>query len=576
MWGTATRLRSRRLTATGAPLLLGGPQTGIVIPSYIWEIGVNTTNYAGAGGGTLFGPGFVIGRNLDSAFTITSGESDDIDTYIEFLNPANPNQYQSGTANGRPVFSNLDCRTETYLVSGGSPVTQQICRTTHGEGANRIECPIFYTDTNAGVAFSQCFATWNQEFNSAVDIVQLGKTKNLAEFEATLAPMAGNLNLTYADKEGNIGFFHNGRFPIRPVGTDPRFPLLGGGREEWTGYLPPALHPHIVNPARGWLTNWNTSPAAGWSALEQREKWGAEDRSQGIADIVKRKVASGRKLTIDDLDQINFEVAQKDVFASRSIPFLEAAIAKVPASDPDYAALSESGALIEDWLNHTTAVQLYHVTDQAPYTATVGGAGNALPLIYPPLTVGGGECPNFNCNYSDPGLQLYDLWRIQLQHDLFDTLLGARNRQIDYINAIGSEEDDHANDLSKDSVLLHLLKGRAASIPPSCDYFNNCAPIERATYDDNRDAFLVNTMREVIAGLAEQDMTPDQAFDPVGTETFNSEGIMPDLTISAMNRGAFGIAVSLAGGIQSFDVLPPGSRDSSTSPPPRKTLPIPR
>ncbi|MGH7813271.1 MAG: penicillin acylase family protein [Candidatus Binataceae bacterium] len=552
---------SGALTATGKPLLLGGPQTGIPVPSFWYEIGVNTTGYSGAGVSSLFGPGFVIGRTNDGAWSITSGESDDTDTYIEFLNPSNPNQYQSGTRHGHPVYSDMDCRSETYNVLGSSPVTQQVCRTAHGKGKNRMECPVFYIDTNAGVAFSRCFATWNQEFNSAVDLVQLGMTKNLADFESMLPPIAANLNLTYADKEGNIAFFHNGFFPIRPRGIDPRFPLLGGGRQEWKGYLPPALRPHVVNPAQGWLTNWNTSPAFGWSALEQREKWGAEDRSQGIADIVRRKIANRTNFTIDDMNEINFEVAQKDVFASRSIPYLEDAVATVPSADPDYAALTESAALIEIWLNDTASAQLYRVADGTPFTATVGGLGNALPLIYPPLTAAGTPCPNFDCNYADPGLQLYDLWRIQLQHDLFDNLLGARNRQIDYINALGSEENDHANDLSKDSVLLHLLEGRKAGIPPSCDYFNNCAPVNRKTYDADRDNFLVNTLREVIAQLAAQGLTPDQAADPVVTETFNSESVMPELTINSMNRGAFGMIVSLDGGIESYDVVPPGESE---------------
>jgi penicillin G amidase len=562
---------SGAFTASGAPLLLGGPQTGIPIPNFFWEIGISTTNYNGAGV-TPFGPGFVIGRTADAAYSITSGESDDIDTYIDFLNPANSNQYQSGTVGGQPVYSDMDCRTETYLVksvnptSGATPeppqlVTQQVCRTAHGPAGAQIKCPVMYLDSRAGVSFSRCFATWDQEFNSAVDLVQLGSAQNLAQVESMLAAIAANLNLTYADREGNIAFFHNGLFPIRPAGIDPRFPLLGGGAEEWTGFLPPSSNPLIVNPAQGWLANWNNSPAAGWSALEQREKWGVEDRVQGLDDIIERKISKGAKLTVDDLNQINFELAQKDVFASRSIPYLKAAVQTVPRSDPDYAALGEATTLIDQWLNHVTQARLFHVADQTPYLATVGASGNGLPLIYPPLTVGGAACPNFGCNYPDPGAQLYELWRVELQHDLFDALLGARNRQIGFDNVIGSEENDHANDLSKDAVLLHLLQGKSASLPPSCDYFNNCSPIDPTKYDAERDRFLVNTLREVVHALAAQGLTPDQAVDPVQTETFASESAMSNLTINAMNRGAFNILASLEPAVVSFDVVPPGEAE---------------
>jgi penicillin G amidase len=534
---------SGALTQDGAPLLLGGPQNGLAVPNPWHEYGARTGGSAAAGLGAPVGT-VAVGRTQDAVYTLTAGLSDVIDTYIDTFDPAHPNK-------------KLKCRTETFTVSGQSqPVTLKICRTVHGRGASKIECPVFYQDPAAGVAFSRCSAFWKSELKSGEAVGELANTNSLAEFEKVLPGIVLNHTFTYADREGNIAYFHEGRFPIRPANTDPRFPLLGGS-EEWTGFVPESAKPRVLNPGQGWLANWNNDPESGWPALEQREEWGAEDRVQGIADIIQRKLSAG-KLTLNDLNEINFEVSQKDVFASRSVPYLENAIAGVPSADPDYAALNQAGTLIDQWLGKTSSVGLFDVATQNPYTGSVGGDGNGAPLIFPPLMSPPVSCANFSCNYPDAGLALYELWRQQLQHDLFDGILGARNRQIDYYHNVGDPQDAHGNFATQDAVLLHLLQGSSASVPPSCDYFNGCAPIDSSTYDANRDQFLVNSLREVIHGLQSQSLTPADAAAAVQTETFVNSSAYPAQTINWMNRGTFNILAEAGSQIASFDVMPPG------------------
>jgi acyl-homoserine lactone acylase PvdQ len=533
---------SGALSKSGVPLLLGGPQTGLSIPSFWWQTGVITSKYNGAGTAPPFGPGFAVGRTQDGAYTITSGLSDVIDTYIDTFKPGHPQ-------------AKLHCRTETYNVLGLSePVKQQVCRTVHGPKGGTVQCPVFYLDKSAGVAFSRCFAIWKLEMGSGETIFNLGGTDSLRSFRRLLPNIAANFNLTYADRDGNIAYFHNGRFPIRPKGIDPRFPLIGG-KQEWVGYLAQGRKPFVINPTQGWLTNWNNDPEKGWPAMEAREQWGVEQRIQGFMDVIKRKVDAEGKLTLNDLNEINFEVAQKDVFASRSVPYLQAAVAEVPSADPDYAALNQASTLIGDWVGKQTEVALYDVKSESPYQTTVGGSGNGAPLIFPEFTVPPVACPNLSCNYPDAGLALYEQWREQLQHDLFDTLLGARNREIVYQQGPGDQENDHGSFDTQDAVLMHLLQGPSSNVPPSCDYFNGCTTINKSTYNADRDAFLVNTLREVIHNLPG---TPDQATVPVQTEVFVTQGAIPNQTINWMNRGSFNILAELANPIVSFDVVPPG------------------
>ena len=42
-----------------------------------------------------------------------------------------------------------------------------------------------------------------------------------------------------ADDQGNIGWWHPGRLPIRPKRWDERLPLPGTGSAEWRGFLRP-------------------------------------------------------------------------------------------------------------------------------------------------------------------------------------------------------------------------------------------------------------------------------------------------------------------------------------------------
>src|SRR5439155_1204766 len=113
-----------------------------------------------------------------------------------------------------------------------------------------------------------------------------------------------SFNFNYADNQGTIAYFHAGIRPLRPSRTDPRFPLIGTGGEEWQGFLPKDQMPGIVNPAQGWLTNWNNNPIRGWSSSDIRELWGTEHRVQALQDGILRELAADGKLSVDDVNLV--------------------------------------------------------------------------------------------------------------------------------------------------------------------------------------------------------------------------------------------------------------------------------
>jgi acyl-homoserine lactone acylase PvdQ len=118
---------SGALTASGSPILLGGPQTGMTLPSFFYQVGLHGGGYDASGVTVPGGTGIVIGRTANAAWSITSGITDNTDIYIEQLNPTNPKQYVS-----RGSFKDMSCRTETFNPAGQPSQDIEICRTAHG------------------------------------------------------------------------------------------------------------------------------------------------------------------------------------------------------------------------------------------------------------------------------------------------------------------------------------------------------------------------------------------------------------------------------------------------------------
>jgi acyl-homoserine-lactone acylase len=120
----------------------------------------------------------------------------------------------------------------------------------------------------------------------------MGKSRSLDEFRSVLDLQALPMfNICYADKEGNVFYLCNGRFPDRavgevgptnkdePVGNDGplgEFGPYGYARPvgydwlgvvpgdtsatEWNRMLPQSRLPHLVNPPGGYVQNCNSAP----------------------------------------------------------------------------------------------------------------------------------------------------------------------------------------------------------------------------------------------------------------------------------------------------------------------------
>src|SRR5262245_1206475 len=507
---------SGALTASGYPILLGGPQTGMTLPSFFYQVGVHGAGYDASGVSVPGGTGIVIGRTANAAWTITSGITDNTDTFIEELNPANPKQYAF-----RGSYKDMSCRMETFNPAGQASQTIEFCRTVHG--------PVIASYPSENIAFSQQLYFFGREGQSAVQLLSLGFATNFKRFQRTINKVEASLNCMYGDNAGNIAYFHRGVLPHRPASVDPRLPLPGTGEADTLTLTEGRRMPTAINPALGYIAQWNNKPILGWPADDQRELWGGADRVQVLLDQLAAAKAANHPITASDVSGYMKTAATTDFFAPRVFPFLRNAVDALPPATPDLPQLDAATDLIGAWLS---------------------SAGGAL------LADGSGNIPH-------PGVTIYRAWRTQVQHDTFDDELGSHNRLPDYVvTRTGGDNQDSSGDLfSNDALFLRVLNGPAATFPTSRDYFRDVA----TNTNPGRDATLVGSLRTVIAALTTQYGTanPTQWLTPKITVQFDqtsaAQFLFGQTIIEREDRGTINEVIDLTPSLVSQIIVPPGN-----------------
>ena len=323
-------------------LLWGAPQEGFGTPSVDWEVYLHGPGGYDAGGMAITGEPFVlIGRNADIAWTTTSEELVDQRVYMETVNFAvNPPAYMW---DGKWIP--MQAIHEQIPVAGKAAQAFTVYRTKDG--------PVFDTAPADHVAFSLRFASWGRETGSLAGFSQLGGDTDLSQFRHSMSLITTLHNFLYADRSGNIAFFGDGLVPVEPPFSkvDPRLPAAGNGTEQWKGFVPFNDMPHSINPAQGYLDNWNTKPSAAafYQQNEGDEYWGTIFRSSLISQLL----GASRHITIGYLESIEHAIGTIDnqdntrPAAPYFIPFLvkayDALLAQHspltdPAAHPDLAA----------------------------------------------------------------------------------------------------------------------------------------------------------------------------------------------------------------------------------------------
>jgi penicillin amidase len=313
---------------TGASsILVNGPQFGWFNPSYVYSVGMHGAGIDVVGNSPFGYPMIMLGHNATITWGSTWGASDIVDIFAEVLNPDDSGQYLY-----KGSYMDLIHRVERIDVRGAEGVDYDVYRSVHG--------PIVHTEP--GIAYAKRRAWDGRELETLLSWLYATWASDFEEWKAQAEISAINVNLYFADVDGNIGYFHGGHFPQRVAGHDNRFPVTGDGSMDWQGRQPIGVaNPHVLNPASGYLANWNNKPGHGVMNPDFFfYSWSAADR----VEFLHQELSSKEKFTADEAWAIIESSSYADVFAPYFLPLISEAAGQ--ADDP---RLREANAILQNW-----------------------------------------------------------------------------------------------------------------------------------------------------------------------------------------------------------------------------------
>lgn len=308
--------------------------------------------------------------------------------------------------------------------------------------------------------------------------------------------------------------------------ADPtRYRFEGAYRDmERRGTLPFERNPQVLNPAHGFLVNWNNRPSPGYP---NNDVWlfSRLDRANVIYDEFRGR----ERLSARELQAINRRISFVDLNVEVFLPYLEQAIALAPVGERERQAV----ATVRDW----RAAGKQRVDEDADgfYDAA------ALPVFRTWLAA---MLRETFADEFDPGSPLmaavfatgYPAPGVPPRPQAGSTNVGLGSR-----------------------LLVNALLGEAAPTPQRHDFFNGGKP----------SAVIIRALQKALDGLT-QEQGPDMARwrDETVPHEFNwrnfvgvpQAGDDEFLRLPIyMNRGSENNLVVLsAEGVRSFDVTPPG------------------
>jgi penicillin amidase len=240
-------------------------------------------------------PVIVIGHSKRVAWGFTNAMVDDVDFFVEQVDPADASRYR--VPEGWALF---EARPETIRVKGGATVVHTVRTSRHG--------PVL-SDVDERVKGKVLAMRWTAQDPSTEMTAMMGMNRARSAGELARALHEFNnphQNVVFADVDGNIGYWMGGRVPVRR-GGDGILPVPGWtGEGDWTGWLSFDQHPHALNPAEGFVVTANNRqlPASSGYPYRIANDWAEPYRAMRIRELV----TAGRALTAADVARQQMDV----------------------------------------------------------------------------------------------------------------------------------------------------------------------------------------------------------------------------------------------------------------------------
>ncbi len=291
-------------SAAGGTLMANDPHLGFSAPA-IWYLARMELSTGGVIGGTIPGaPIVLVGRSDQLAWGNTSAYLDDLDVYVEQVNPENPDEYR--TPDGWKPF---ETRRSIITVKGEQPVTITQRWTDNGPvlpGTHRDLRAITPPGHVASIAWT-ALRDDDTTIGAALKIMR-AQTVDQA-LDAARGWVAPAQNLMLIDR-ANIAMQTTGVMPRRDDGHDTlgRMPSQGWkGVNRWDGVFPYGSNPRFVNPRGGIIGNTNNKTIDRPFPLHVSYDWGDTQRINRWRRLMQGREVHTRESFIEaQLDTVSF------------------------------------------------------------------------------------------------------------------------------------------------------------------------------------------------------------------------------------------------------------------------------
>ena len=294
-------------TKTGMPYLANDPHLAFSQPPRWFEIHLSGGRFNVSGVCLAGIPMPVIGQNKSTAWGFTNSMVDDLDFFIEKINPKNKNQYYH---DGK--WKDFLLEKEKIPLKSGVDTTITIRTSVHGPVISDVHT-LLKTD-NRVISMSWTGHWVTNEMDAWIKMTTMN---NWQDFTSAVRKFGvPGQNIVYADTAGNIGWRPAVFVPLRKEGFS-MVPRPGHIKEyDWAGKIPFGKMPYLYNPEKGFIVTANNRTIGNKFPYYISGLWADPSRSDRINELLEGK----RKLGMEEMK--NTQLDYQSNFALDVLPYL--------------------------------------------------------------------------------------------------------------------------------------------------------------------------------------------------------------------------------------------------------------
>ncbi|MFO7922321.1 MAG: penicillin acylase family protein [Bacteroidales bacterium] len=299
-------------STTGKPIFANDMHLGLFAPGIWYQMHHVVKGELNVTGVVLPGQPFVIsGHNERIAWGMTNVMLDDMDFYLETINPSDPHQYKY-----LGEWKEMEVKTEIIKTGKNDSVLKELLFTHRG--------PIisdFKDIENQAISMKW---TGNEYSNEVRSVYYLNRAGNWEEFrEALTTFLSVSQNINYADIDGNIGLQTAAGIPVREgsgifivSGEDDTY--------EWQGMVPFGELPFAYNPPTGFVASANNRTVDDSYPYYISHWFDPPNRYDRIREMLMEK----ERLSVDDFKTMVGD--KKSKLTERMLPGMLHELKKMP------------------------------------------------------------------------------------------------------------------------------------------------------------------------------------------------------------------------------------------------------